>query len=91
MWYLSLRVSLLYAFGIERLLIPTVGGDIFGTLKLNNWPVMCRLSWKTFLLNPSVFISRGALIGGSSLLNHVGNPFSNTCCTVLIVPNYAEM
>ena len=42
--------------------IATVGGDIFGTLKLNEWSVLCRPGCKMLLLNPSVFISRDTLI-----------------------------
>lgn len=40
---------------------PNRSGDIFGTLKLNEWQVLCRSGCKMFLLNPSVFISRGTV------------------------------
>ena len=35
------QLSLFVCFGMRRLFdIATVGGDIFGTLKLNEWPVL---------------------------------------------------
>ena len=37
------QLSLFVCFGIRRLFdIATVGDDIFGTLKLSEWPVLCR-------------------------------------------------
>ena len=50
-------------FGISKVVDFNRGDDIFGTLKLNEWPVLCSPGCKMFLLNPNVFISRGTLIG----------------------------
>ncbi len=72
-----------------RLLIPTVGGDIFGTLRYSEWPAIAWPEWQVVLVHSSVFYLEMHWSGGSPLPSHVENPFSNKRRTVLIVPNYA--